>query len=52
VGLVDAGLEVMLNGRGFELLLRKAAVIQLIARRARWANTRIRAVGGHRPRRV
>jgi|SRR5882724_1140369 len=39
LGLVDAGLEVILNGRGFERLLRNAAVIQLTARRAMWANT-------------
>jgi len=37
LGLVDAGLGGILNGRGFERLLRNAAVIQLTAKRAMWA---------------
>ena len=51
-GLVDAGLEVMLHGRGVERRLRHAAVIQLTAILARWANPGIRAFVGHGPRRV
>ena len=51
-GLVDAGLEVMLHGRGVERRLRHAAVIQLTAILARWASPSIRAFVGHGPRRV
>jgi hypothetical protein len=52
VGVGDAGLEVMRNGRGVELLLRKTAVIQRAALLAMWASTSRRAVVGRGPRRV
>jgi hypothetical protein len=51
-GLVDAGLEVILNGRGGKRLLRNGAVIQLAALLARWASPSLRAVIGQVPGRV
>lgn len=51
-GLVGAGLAVALHGRGFELLLRHAAVIELVAILATGATPGIRAVVGQGQSRV